>query len=141
MFNPSVLINCFGCKTALTEPTSIAHQIHRIKLSTNLYNYINDFFHKEDSQGAIDIFHDISSYINVHFEAEEKLLKQINYPHSEEHIRKHNELRHKFHAIQAKLNDYDVEAHHKIAIFLYNWLAKHILQADMEYKTYALSIK
>lgn len=106
-----------------------------------LFNIINDFFHKDDKQGAIEIFHDISSYINVHFEAEENLLKQINYPYSEEHIKKHNELRHKFHAIQARLNDYDIDDHHKIAMFLYNWLAKHILKADMEYKTYALSIK
>jgi len=106
-----------------------------------LFTMINDFFHQDGKQAAIIIFQNLSSYIDLHFEAEENLLRQINYPNTEEHIQKHAELREKFHLLQKKLDDYNIDIHHKIAMFLYNWLAKHILKSDMEYKSYALSIE
>jgi hemerythrin-like metal-binding protein len=105
-----------------------------------LFEMINEFFRKDGKKEATMLFHNLSSYIDLHFEAEETLLKQINYPDTEKHIKKHNELRAKFHAMQEKLADYDIDVHHRIAMFLYNWLAKHILIADMEYKSYAVSI-
>ena len=106
-----------------------------------LFAMINDFFHQDNKEAAILLFQSLSSYIDLHFEAEENLLRQINYPDTEEHIKKHGELREKFHLLRGKLDDYDIDVHHKIAMFLYNWLAKHILKADMEYKSYALSIE
>lgn len=63
-----------------------------------------------------------------------------NHPDTEDHIRKHAELRNKFHLLEEKLTHYNIDIYHKIAMFLYNWLAKHILKSDMEYKSYALSI-
>jgi hemerythrin-like metal-binding protein len=106
-----------------------------------LFSMINDFFHQDNKEAAIMLFQSLSSYIDLHFEAEENLLRQINYPDTEEHINKHDELREKFQLLRGKLDDYDLDVHHKIAMFLYNWLAKHILKADMEYKFYALSIE
>jgi len=106
-----------------------------------LFTMINDFFHQDNKEAAIMLFQSLSSYIDLHFEAEENLLRQINYPDTEEHINKHDELREKFQLLRGKLDDYDLDVHHKIAMFLYNWLAKHILKADMEYKFYALSIE
>lgn len=106
-----------------------------------LFTMINDFFHQEGRESAISIFQHLSSYIDLHFDAEENLLRQINYPETENHIKQHNELRKKFHLLQKKLDDYNLDIHHKIALFLYNWLASHILKADMEYKSYALSIE
>jgi hemerythrin-like metal-binding protein len=106
-----------------------------------LFSMINDFFHQDGKEAAIAIFQNLSSYIDLHFEAEENLLRQINYPETIEHIKKHDELRVKFQLIQKKLDDYNLDVHHKIAMFLYNWLAKHILKEDMEYKEYALLIE
>jgi len=106
-----------------------------------LFIMINDFFNQDNKHGAISLFKSLSSYIDLHFEAEENLLKQINYPDTEEHIKTHEELREKFIMLQGKLDNYNIEVHHKIAIFLYNWLAQHILKSDMEYKSYALSIE
>lgn len=106
-----------------------------------LFTMINDFFHQDNKEAAIMLFQSLSSYIDLHFESEENLLRQINYPDTEDHIKKHGELREKFHLLRDKLDDYDIDVHHKIAMFLYNWLAQHILKADMEYKSYALSIE
>lgn len=106
-----------------------------------LFLMINDFFHQGSKESAILLFQNLSSYIDLHFEAEEALLRQINYPETEDHINKHSDLREKFNLLEKKLEDYSVDIHHNIALFLYNWLAKHILKEDMEYKSYALSIE
>lgn len=106
-----------------------------------LFSMINEFFHQNNQESAIMLFKNLSSYIDLHFDSEENLLRQINYPDTDEHIKKHGELRDKFNLLEGKLENYDVDVHHKIGIFLYNWLAKHILKADMEYKAYALSIE
>lgn len=106
-----------------------------------LFSMINDFFHQDNKEAVLATFQNLSSYIDLHFEAEENLLRQINYPKTAEHIEKHDELRNKFHLLQQKLENYNIDLHHKISIFLYNWLASHILKADMDYKSYALSIE
>ncbi|MBU2869807.1 bacteriohemerythrin [Colwellia sp. E2M01] len=106
-----------------------------------LFTMVNEFLHEENKQGAIALYQNLSLYIDLHFDAEENLLRQINYPDTEDHIKKHAELREKFNLLETKLENYDVDIHHKIAIFLYNWLANHILKSDMEYKHYALSIE
>ena len=71
----------------------------------------------------------------------ESLLRQINYPQTAEHIKKHDELRDKLLLLEKKLEHYTIDLHHRISFFLYNWLASHILKTDMDYKTYALSIE
>lgn len=106
-----------------------------------LLKMTNEFFHQEGKSSAIALFQNLTSYIDLHFETEESLLRQINYPDTEEHINKHNKLRGKFSALQGKLAHYDEDLHHKIAMFLYNWLANHMLKEDMDYKSYALSIE
>ena len=106
-----------------------------------LFSMINEFFHQDGKSAALALFQSLSAYIDLHFDCEENLLRQINYPNTTEHAKKHDELRKKFLLIQEKLEDYDVDIHHKIGIFLYNWLAKHILKADMEFREYALSIE
>lgn len=106
-----------------------------------LFTMMNDFFHQNSKKKAILIFQNLSSYIDLHFEAEENLLRQINYPETVEHTETHAELRENFQLLQGKLDNYNVETHHKIALFLYNWLVKHILQSDMNYKSYAISIE
>jgi hemerythrin-like metal-binding protein len=106
-----------------------------------LFTMINDFFLQDSKQTAISTFQNLASYIDLHFEAEENLLRQINYPKTVEHIKKHDELREKFQLLQQKLENYSSDLHQRISTFLYNWLASHILKSDMDYKSYALSIE
>lgn len=106
-----------------------------------LFIMINEFFHQDDKQAVTKLFNSLTTYVDIHFKAEENLLRQINYPKTAEHIKKHDELREKFHLLEQKLDNYNMDLHHKISTFLYNWLTSHILKADMDYKTYALSIE
>ncbi|MDX2370835.1 MAG: bacteriohemerythrin [Colwellia sp.] len=106
-----------------------------------LFIMINDFFHQENKEAVVKLFQSLTTYVNLHFKAEENLLRQINYPKTAEHIIKHNELTDKFHLLEQKLDNYNIDLHHKISTFLYNWLTSHILKSDMDYKSYALSIE
>ncbi len=106
-----------------------------------LFESINEFFRQDNKQSAIILFESLSSYIDLHFETEENLLRQINYPLTDEHIKEHEELRHNFNTLRKRLDHYDVDIQHKIGMFLYNWMANHIVKSDMEYKAYALSIE
>ncbi|MFT5852473.1 MAG: hemerythrin-like metal-binding protein [Colwellia sp.] len=106
-----------------------------------LFIMINDFFHQDSKEEVVKIFQRLTTYVDIHFKAEENLLSQINYPKTTEHIIKHHELTDKFHLLENKLDDYNIDLHHKISTFLYNWLTSHILKSDMDYKTYALSIE
>jgi hemerythrin len=58
-----------------------------------LFTITNEFFHLKTKEAAIETFHNLSVYIDLHFEAEENLLRQINYPKTEVHIKKHDDLR------------------------------------------------
>lgn len=106
-----------------------------------LFSTINNFFHSKGKQAVIEIFHDLLTYADLHFKAEESLLRQLNYPETDQHVKKHNELLDKLLLLQKKLEDYNEELHYKISIFLYQWLSSHILKCDMDYKSYALSIQ
>ena len=106
-----------------------------------LFSMINEFFQQEGKKEVVATFQNLYSYFDLHFEAEENLLRQINYPETAEHLKKHDELRDKLLLLQQKLDNYSLALHHKISFFLYNWLASHILKEDMDYKSYALSIE
>jgi len=102
-----------------------------------LFSLINDFFN-EGQESQQEIFNKLAQYIEVHFHEEEALLADIDYPNIKDHIDKHQALTNKFEAIKQRLNENNHGDHHKIAMFLYNWLSKHILQEDIDYKAFAL---
>jgi hemerythrin-like metal-binding protein len=106
-----------------------------------LFSMINEFFHQDSKQAVVKLLGQLTDYVEVHFAAEEYLMRQINYPKTTEHIEIHNALTSKFHLLEEKLDNYNIDLHHKISTFLYNWLTSHILKEDMDYKVYALSIE
>ncbi|MEY8214112.1 MAG: bacteriohemerythrin [Colwellia sp.] len=106
-----------------------------------LFSLINGFFMDDEKETIQNTFEELSKYIKLHFESEEKLLKEINYPKRSSHIQKHRALADKFEQIKQKLDTYNAENHDKIALFLYRWLANHILKEDLDYKSYAINLK
>lgn len=105
-----------------------------------LFEIINDFFHNTSKKNVTKIFHQLSDYISEHFKTEESLLVEMAYPKVEQHKKKHALLIKKFLEIQQNILRYTPEEHNKIALFLYNWLSKHILSEDMDYKEFSLKL-
>ena len=76
-------------------------------------------------------------YVRHHFEREEGLFLESDYPDAEVHIQKHREIA-KVVADLAHLYERDpdsIEAR-EIVEFLRRWLTSHILRTDMDYVPY-----
>lgn len=72
-------------------------------------------------------------YTIEHFENEEKLLTQYNYPDKDEHIRNHKDLTSKVMDLN-KSRDYVFSVN--VEDFLYSWLKDHIMDDDKEIVSY-----
>lgn len=80
---------------------------------------------------------ELQKYAIYHFEYEEKLMKQYEFPELENQKKEHRE----FVDSVIKLGKKDIdENQHKISmdilLFIANWIEKHILKSDMGYKEF-----
>jgi len=79
----------------------------------------------------------LEAYVNVHFEHEERAMRECDYPELEAHRRAHAALT--FRVVQLKREyelapeSFDYEA---MMEFLSNWLSEHILKLDMDFAIY-----
>lgn len=110
---------------------------HHIKLFdlTNEYLQIDD-----DKDALLQIFSNIERYMQMHFGAEEKLLENHNFPNLQEHKFQHRKMLNKMEILRRKQEIYGTDISYKVGMFLYRWLANHILKTDMEYKQFFLDI-
>lgn len=88
------------------------------------------------SETISEILAEMSDYVRVHFDTEEKLMERINYPRIEDHKTQHRAFQMKTAALirSASLNAESVPV--VLLNYLRNWLTQHILKADMEFKAY-----
>jgi hemerythrin-like metal-binding protein len=102
-----------------------------------LFSLVNEYLRNDnDFEALLDTFNRLISYTKMHFEAEEKILIDNGYPQAEAHIKKHEIFTDKLTALRSKLNSKKPDAQERIGIYLYKWLANHILKSDMHYKEY-----
>ncbi|MDP7547800.1 MAG: bacteriohemerythrin [Alphaproteobacteria bacterium] len=106
-----------------------------------LFALINELGDRR-AQGAIQAsiestIEALVDYIDVHFEHEERLLQEANYPGLEAHKKLHaalsrqvNEFRDDF------LRAPEAFDHDEFMAFLSNWLSEHIIIEDMEYAAF-----
>jgi hemerythrin-like metal-binding protein len=72
----------------------------------------------------------------MHFKAEEQILIDNDYPLADAHIGKHKVFTDKLIILRSKLTPKNHDIQQKIGMYLYKWLANHILKSDMHYKEY-----
>ena len=79
----------------------------------------------------------LATYVSEHFEREEGLMAQYDYPGMAEHKRMHRRLARTVHAIRYlfKENPAQIDPG-KLLKFLRNWLVHHILGEDVSYVPY-----
>lgn len=85
-----------------------------------------------------DILASLKSYIAVHFNYEEDLLKENNWDEStrENHIEKHHHFRKKVDEYLETFKKGDSFLNEQILEFLKEWLYKHILVEDKKYVSF-----
>ncbi|MDX2367223.1 MAG: bacteriohemerythrin [Colwellia sp.] len=102
-----------------------------------LFSLINEFLRNDnDFDALIDTFTRLLSYTKMHFKAEEQILIDNDYPLADAHIGKHKIFTDKLIILRSKLNPKNPDIQQRIGIYLYKWLANHILKSDMHYKEY-----
>lgn len=82
-----------------------------------------------------NLIHFISEYARVHFDTEEKLLKQINYPDRVNHEKEHQTFYAEVSALEQALLNGIIDTE-KLKRFLHDWWIGHILHSDMDYKSH-----
>lgn len=84
------------------------------------------------NKGITKAFNDLKEYTLYHFEDEEKLMREINYPSYESHKRVHEKLVSNVLKFESQLMEGKLDRA-QLASFLKNWLFTHIMGIDVKY--------
>ena len=112
------------------------------KQHQELINIMNSLVENEDASGHSEniasVLDRMTRYAQFHFETEEKLMLEYEYPDYESHREDHTQFKMKtakfcLDALQRKETLPD-----EVISYLRNWLTHHILRTDMKYKPYFL---
>ncbi|MFW6365767.1 MAG: bacteriohemerythrin [Spirochaetota bacterium] len=79
------------------------------------------------------ILDELSDYASSHFRDEEKLMRSVDYPSFEEHVRAHRFFTDAVVEWKEKVNE---KTPSELAVFLNEWLLEHILREDIDIKNY-----
>ena len=100
----------------------------------DLHNAISD---GTESDVIVPIIDRLSKYVAEHFQREEHILSEYNFPFLADHRRKHHEFARVIYAIRHILaNCPERLSYDKLLNFLENWLVRHIMGEDMKYKAF-----
>ena len=99
-----------------------------------LLNMINDCSHKDtllhDEKKLLEIISSLRSYTKYHFESEEKLMQEYDYPQYDEHVHLHKQIIHKLDIIVEGFKSEPVKLLQQISELLSDWFVEHILYED-----------
>ncbi len=105
------------------------------KLSEVLQKIIAD-----DYDNAVDgMVNFFEKYMNGHLVYEEAYLREMNYPHLEEHHQQHEVFVEKYNELKERLSEDDANIDgivFDIENFMGSWLTSHILIEDQKYAKY-----
>ncbi len=100
-----------------------------IELINNLYSALRD----KESQTAIqDVLDEMNTYAEQHFEQEEVLLKEKDYPEYESHAASHQSYRDKLKVLIENSEKEEAQVQ-EVYTFLRQWWMEHIVGEDKKY--------
>ncbi|NLT50616.1 MAG: hemerythrin family protein [Ignavibacteria bacterium] len=107
-----------------------------------LLNELKDAQENEKDYGFISkTISELFDYSVYHFKIEEDLLKEINYPHLNEHIEEHEYFRRQVSELQKMSNERKLILNVKLVIFLKEWIFTHILASDKDFGRFLKTIE
>ena len=89
-----------------------------------------------DSEIISDTLTEMTKYASEHFEAEEKLMNENNYPDYLLQKEQHKQFREKTVRFCLDTMSYKATIPIEVLSFLREWWINHILSSDMKYKTF-----
>lgn len=82
------------------------------------------------------ILTDLIAYTETHFADEEEMMNRYGYPSLADHKQEHRELAVRVGALAADFETDKSVLSEQAAVFLKEWLKKHIIGSDLKYGTY-----
>ena len=82
------------------------------------------------------VIEQIREYASTHFPREEKYMRNIEYPHIEEHKHIHKQFMEKTATLCVDIMNKRQETPKDIHQFLTHWVVEHILREDQRYKAF-----
>lgn len=99
-----------------------------------LFTYLNEgLAQTTDTAG---IFVKLKEYAGEHFAGEEKLMRKINYPGLEVHLRQHRLFEEQMEQLEKALGNSEKQTIITLVSFLKGWFLEHILAEDTNYANY-----
>lgn len=80
-----------------------------------------------------EILNELTQYLDVHFKAEERIFKIINYPDAESHRKEHTDFVRRVTQFKREYENGSVGLTAEIMNFLCDWARNHIKKEDKKY--------
>jgi hemerythrin-like metal-binding protein len=106
---------------------------HLVKLINDLYRSL---LSNNPQEKMGDILDGMIEYASIHFQDEEAIMMEHDYPWYQSHKQKHYEFVNNALDYQKKFRSGEMKPSTEIVNFLKEWLKDHIMGADKEYSSY-----
>lgn len=114
------------------EDFDIDHQ-KLLDMMLKLFKSLRKVRGKED---ASKVLQELRDYTEYHFDREEKMMEEQNYPELEEHRKEHEGMKSKMADFQAQFDLHSSKVSRDVLNYLQNWLINHINVTDKKYTEY-----
>lgn len=105
-----------------------------------LVGYVNELadamMARQGHRAAPHVLEELVDYIQLHFTAEEKVMRETHYPQVEEHCREHLEMTGKILDFRTKFAIERALDPAELLNFLCDWLKNHIIVSDKDFGRY-----
>jgi len=90
---------------------------------------------READKTILNVMQELKKFTEFHFVSEENLMREIGYPHVDEHALIHTDLLRQLDLALAKIGHHQ-EFPDDLLFFLNKWLAYHVIHEDMKIAEY-----
>ncbi len=108
-----------------------------------LLKCLNECLQKTELTGDEADIHDLltqlKTYVVIHFQTEEKLMKSVNYPEFEWHRKQHRLLTEQAEQLEKEVHSGKKHVIASLTALLRDWYIQHILEHDKRIGAYVLS--
>jgi hemerythrin len=106
----------------------------------DIINELEDIIEsKSDVQAVGDLLKKLQKYAIFHFLAEEKILREYNYPKLKKHTAEHASFIDKMDRFNADFSRNKLEVSKELSDYLFYWLFFHIQCDDKDYSQFLIS--
>ena len=89
-----------------------------------------------ESKIVNETLYELFKYTRYHFQDEEELMQNLNYPNLEEHKKSHKNFIYKISMFCMEVMDRKATVTEDILKFLTNWIVEHTMLDDQDFKKY-----